>query len=719
MTTTTKTLTGTLCESIAEGTLTPQVLSQTMTEFFGGTDAQNKWNWRLAYDIQEASTVQYLRSISQNALNLTLLQRLEKSLPTQTRRSEEQVKYQQFSTPLAIAFLMSKAARLNSEDTLLESSAGNGLLAVWGQIAGAKLILNEYAPTRQKILSKLFPDVPLFRFNGEQIDDFLPPEHQPTVVMINPPFTASPNFDKIQRKATERHIESALRRLRSGGRIIALTGSTFTPTRWRDTFSRWSEIATLQAAIALPRSAYYKMGTTFPVQILVFDKVVGELDLGVCHEADSLEMAEIIIDSLPERSQLGELTPVLEAPKPKQVTPKTSTRYVPQGDFGKIVEIEYQTRDWDNTTEQFAEGLYEPYELQSIVIPDAVEHPCALVQSSAMASIAPPKPTYRSHLPERTLEEGQISSAQLEVTIYAGESHSKYLKGKYKTDEHGMLIKAEPEDSEGKAYRQGYFIGDGTGVGKGRELSSILMDNWLKGRRKHIFLTISPKLLLDIRRDWSDIGGKPEQIKSLGDFKQGEEINLESGIIFCTYATLRQGAKANKISRVDQLVNWFGKDFDGCLLFDESHALANASPKVDEEGFGVADASAQGLAALEIQRKLANARVVYSSATGATEVRNLAYAERLGVWMGNGDFRSRDEFISAMTAGGIASMEIIARDLKAMGLYCARSLSYEGVEYDLLVHELTPEQTELYNIYANAYQIILNNMNKALNVANA
>ena len=37
-------------------------------------------------------------------------------------------------------------------------------------------------------------------------------------------------------------------------------------------------------------------------------------------------------------------------------------------------------------------------------------------------------------------------------------------------------------------------------------------------------------------------------------------------------------------------------------------------------------------------------------------------------------------------------MEVLARDLRALGLYTARSLSYDGVEYEMLEHALTPEQ---------------------------
>ena len=61
---------------------------------------------------------------------------------------------------------------------------------------------------------------------------------------------------------------------------------------------------------------------------------------------------------------------------------------------------------------------------------------------------------------------------------------------------------------------------------------------------------------------------------------------------------------------------------------------------------------------------------------------------------------------------------MLARDLKSLGLYAARSLSYDGVEYDLLEHELTEEQVRIYNAYADAFQVIHNNLNAALEAAN-
>src|SRR6267154_6882617 len=56
--------------------------------------------------------------------------------------------------------------------------------------------------------------------------------------------------------------------------------------------------------------------------------------------------------------------------------------------------------------------------------------------------------------------------------------------------------------------------------------------------------------------------------------------------------------------------------------------------------------------------------------------------------------------------------------MKALGLYAARSLSYEGVEYELVEHRLTSEQIRIYDAYAGAFQVIHNNLDAALQAAN-
>ena len=203
----------------------------------------------------------------------------------------------------------------------------------------------------------------------------------------------------------------------------------------------------------------------------------------------------------------------------------------------------------------------------------------------------------------------------------------------------------------------------------------------------------------------------------LARFRQGAPVTLSEGVLFTTYATLRSEERHGKASRLQQIVDWLGREFDGVIVFDEAHAMANAAGDKGERGDKAP--SQQGRAGLRLQHALPDARVLYVSATGATTVQNLAYAQRLGLWGGaDFPFATRGEFVQAMEAGGVAAMEVLARDLKALGLYAARSLSYEGVEVELVEHELTPEQTRIYDAYASAFQIIHQNLTEALKATN-
>src|SRR5690606_27499968 len=91
-------------------------------------------------------------------------------------------------------------------------------------------------------------------------------------------------------------------------------------------------------------------------------------------------------------------------------------------------ELAYDTVDWiapDGA--RLTDAIYEEYSLQTIRIPHAKPHPTKLVQSAAMASVAPPKPSYRPTLPINIVGDGLLSDAQLETVIYAGEAHSEFL----------------------------------------------------------------------------------------------------------------------------------------------------------------------------------------------------------------------------------------------------------------------------------------------------
>src|SRR3546814_14570368 len=119
----------------------------------------------------------------------------------------------------------------------------------------------------------------------------------------------------------------------------------------------------------------------------------------------------------------------------------------------------------------------------------------------------------------------------------------------------------------------GWFLGDSTGAGKGRQVAGIILDNWLKGRRRAVWISVSDRLLEDAQRDWSALGQERLLVTPLSRFRQGTDIRLGEGVLFTTYATLRSRERGGKKSRVEQIVEWLGPNFDGVIVFDGAHPM--------------------------------------------------------------------------------------------------------------------------------------------------
>uniref|UniRef100_A0A2K6JSQ1 Protein strawberry notch homolog 2 n=1 Tax=Rhinopithecus bieti TaxID=61621 RepID=A0A2K6JSQ1_RHIBE len=314
--------------------------------------------------------------------------------------------------------------------------------------------------------------------------------------------------------------------------------------------------------------------------------------------------------------------------------------------------------------------------LASIPAPPAKigkQHPDRVVETSTLSSVPPPDITYTLALPSNS---GALSALQLEAITYACQQHEVLLPS---------------------GQRAGFLIGDGAGVGKGRTVAGVILENHLRGRKKALWFSVSNDLKYDAERDLRDIEATGIAVHALSKIKYGDTTTSE-GVLFATYSALigESQAGGQHRTRLRQILDWCGEAFEGVIVFDECHKAKNAG------------STKMGKAVLDLQNKLPLARVVYASATGASEPRNMIYMSRLGIWGEGTPFRNFEEFLHAIEKRGVGAMEIVAMDMKVSGMYIARQLSFSGVTFRIEEIPLAPAFERVYNRAALLWAEALN-----------
>merc|ERR1719309_1916118 len=328
------------------------------------------------------------------------------------------------------------------------------------------------------------------------------------------------------------------------------------------------------------------------------------------------------------------------------------------------------------------------------------EEDMGVVETASLASVEPADVWYELSFPEEVINQRKLSALQLESIVYASQQHEQFL----------------PDGN-----RAGFLIGDGAGVGKGRTIAGVIYENYLKGRKRAIWVSVSNDLKYDAERDLGDIGaGDKVEVFFLSKMKYAKinsavNNNVKKGVLFATYSALigeSQGGGKYK-SRLKQLLHWCGDDFDGCIIFDECHKAKNLCPS------GASKPTKTGQTVLELQNRLPKARVVYALATGASEPKHMAYMVRLGIWGPGSPFRDFNDFLGAVEKRGVGAMEIVAMDMKLRGMYIARQLSFQGVTFRIDEVELSDQMRNIYNKSVDLWVEMLHKFTEAADLIDA
>jgi hypothetical protein len=349
-------------------------------------------------------------------------------------------------------------------------------------------------------------------------------------------------------------------------------------------------------------------------------------------------------------------------------------------------------------TEEVTPGFME-YQPPADLPVAAPKSQSLIVESSALASVTPPKIETKPNIPDEIPSKGILQAHQYQAVCQAVNAQNKLLP-------------------DGR--RMGYFCGDGTGVGKTRTIAGVLLDamNRKLGKSKALIVSKNSDLFDSAKSDFEPFGLANNLFKL--DDKGRKHLVFGTGIAFTTYDGLAEnyagtdaegnicsaGKKGKTTSRYAELVRWLGKDFDGVIAFDEAHSAA----KDDGSGASPKGQVKRAQAVIDLQAALPNARILYLTATSAYNAEDLRFLQRMGLWGEGTGFRTLEEFSEAINKGGLSMMEMLTQGMKARGQYCSRSISFKGVTCRREVAVMTPEQKEVYDNYRSVITAIHNKL---------
>lgn len=296
----------------------------------------------------------------------------------------------------------------------------------------------------------------------------------------------------------------------------------------------------------------------------------------------------------------------------------------------------------------------------------SIKHPSLVYESENMCSVDLPVINTKLLLKTNSNKSSHyISDVQTEAIAYA-------------------INSIESDDSINNCKR-GFFLGDGTGVGKSRTISGILTELWLRNHKEYraLWISINKNLKNDAKNEFHIV--QDIQTKKTPWLEQKDLKKSSNGVFYTTYGSLINEKHYNTI------LNWLGYNNNNVtIIFDEAHTAKSYSSK-------------KANMVLTLQNEIYNPRVIYSTATAASSISEMHYMDRLGLWKCN-----HQNFCKLLEHYGPIAMEMTALQLKHSGKLISRQLGFDGIFIDVKSYKLSNYEEDYFNILTHKWRNIQN-----------
>ena len=397
---------------------------------------------------------------------------------------------------------------------------------------------------------------------------------RPSVVLMNPPFSVAAHVDGAVADAALRHVASALARLADGGRLVAITGASLSPDNpaWRDAFVRLQERGRVVFSAAIDGRVYARHGTTIETRLTVIDRRAGRRSErhfrlrrawrpmrprcspgSLQHvpprlpvdgaslvrgrlRASSLSAPSPHLRHAPRRARRRRSSP----PAPSSPTrPSTGRRPRTAASPRRSTKATRCSRSASPARSRIRRGsCSRPRWPRSRRPSPPTGRTCR--PTSSPTACCPTPSSRASSMPARPMP--AISPDRGRSTRPSMSSRPRPTTPRTPCAS-GAAGSSATAPAPARAARS----------------PASSSTTGCKGRRRAVWISKSDKLIEDAQRDWSALGQERLLITPLARFRQGTPIRLEQGILFTTYATLRTDAREERVSRVQQIVDWLGR----------------------------------------------------------------------------------------------------------------------------------------------------------------